>query len=88
MKFPQVKNCCFCISLRTGALILGWMGTLIGGLAIFSTAISLKEFEEIAANPDKLLENTNYQNSNEPINSYEAGKAKESLQLKLDTQPS
>lgn len=28
MQIPRVQFCCFCIDVRTGALILGWLGAI------------------------------------------------------------
>lgn len=38
MGLPTVKNFLFCLQLETGGLILGWLGTILGGLAVLSMA--------------------------------------------------
>lgn len=34
MRIPTVKYCCCCIKLRTGALILGWLGLIVSPLNV------------------------------------------------------
>lgn len=38
MGFPRVNNCCFCIDLRTGGIILGWLGVVGCALNILTSA--------------------------------------------------
>lgn len=45
MKIPKVENCCFCINLRTGALILGWLGTIGGSILTISSILGLIYFD-------------------------------------------
>lgn len=35
MKILEPVICCFCFNLRTGALILGWLGTIVHFIAFF-----------------------------------------------------
>lgn len=45
MKFSTVKFCCFCIKLRTGALLLGWFGTFLGIMGLVPTTFSWSRME-------------------------------------------
>lgn len=41
MKVPLVQNCCFCINLRTGALVLGWLGTIGCSILVATSIVGL-----------------------------------------------
>lgn len=83
MHLYRVKNCCFCFNLRTGALILGWMGAIFSPIAMISTIVMLNDFQNAAENPDYALDAIGSSNSNDINVLY----GKETLKLKFETQP-
>lgn len=38
---PRVDNCCFCISLRTGSLVLGWFGVVANLFGLFVCTLEM-----------------------------------------------
>lgn len=59
MGLPTVKNFLCCLQLETGGLILGWLGTILGGLAVLSMAflciisiIAIPLVDEATQNPN------------------------------------
>lgn len=38
-----VNSCCFCIDLKSGALILGWVGILTGVSGIYAVVESVRD---------------------------------------------
>lgn len=43
---PRVGNCCFCINLRTGSLLLGWFGSFVNLLGILFFGLAIQALQE------------------------------------------
>lgn len=56
MKIPTVKFCCFCIELRTGVLVLGWLGAIFGPIAFAKSVFDLVMFDQNMAEVHEILQ--------------------------------
>lgn len=58
MKIVQlnVKYCCFCIELRTGVLVLGWLGVICGTVNFFKTLNDIVYFNENKSSLHQVLQ--------------------------------
>lgn len=46
MKVPRIQFCCFCISLRTAGLLLGYLGAIFNFIVIINSIKSLVAFDD------------------------------------------
>lgn len=47
LNIPRVTNCCFCVSLKTGSLVLGWVGVVLNLIGFIVFVLALNQFETI-----------------------------------------
>lgn len=56
----ELKKCCFCIELRTGCLVLGWLGVVFGIISFFLSIFALTKtgdagYESQGLRPESII---------------------------------
>lgn len=69
MKIPQVINCCFCLNLKTGALGLGWAGSIICPIVVFYYLWELGEYLTVDEDVENILDTTEHK-ENDIVKEY------------------
>ncbi|GAB0100065.1 hypothetical protein DMENIID0001_160480 [Sergentomyia squamirostris] len=76
---PLLKKCCFCFSLKTGGVILGWLGAVSAALASVIALIALCNVDSLTK---MIMENLEKQGPNS-IAKYDEDFIKTALQIGL-----
>lgn len=65
---PKVRTCCFIINLKTGALILGWLGSVFSAMWLFHLVWQICLVHYIREDVATLSENSG--NNVDQLNNY------------------